>query len=59
MIAIQQLGPWFKQAVEQWLNRDFLYAMVPLAQSQPDFYLYADASLIGWGAHLGDLSASG
>ena len=53
------LGPWFKLAVEQWLNRDFLFAMVPLAQPQPDLYLFTDASLISWGAHLGDLSASG
>ena len=53
------LGPWFKLAVEQWLNRDFLFAMILLAQPQPDLYLFTDASLIGWGAHLGDLSASG
>ena len=53
------LGPWFKLAVEQWLNRDFLFAMVPLAQPHPDLHLFKDASLIGWGAHLSDLSASG
>ena len=52
------LGPWFQQAVEQWLNKDFLLALVPLVHPQPDFYLFTDASLVGWGAHLGDLSVS-
>ena len=33
--------------------------MVPLVHPQPDFYLFTDASLVGWGAHLGDLSVSG
>ena len=51
------LGPWFRQAAE--LNKDFLHAMVPLVHPQPDFYLFTDASLVGWGAHLGDLSVSG
>ena len=37
----------------------FLFAMVPLSQPQPNLYLFTDASLIGWGAQLGDLSASG
>ena len=49
------LGPWFRQAVEQWLNKDFLHAIVPLVHPQPDFYLFTDASLVGWG----DLSVSG
>ena len=53
------LGPWFRQAVKQWLNKDFFHAMVPLVHPQPDFYLFTDASLVGWGAHLGDLSVSG
>ena len=53
------LGPWFRQALEQWLNKDFLHAMVPLVHPQPDFYLFTDASLVGWGTHLGDLSVSG
>ena len=52
------MGPWFRQAVEQWLNKDFLHAMVLLDHPQPDFYLFMDASLNGWGAHLGDLSVS-
>ena len=53
------LGPWFRQAVSQWLNRDFLYTMVPLCRSPPDLFLFTDASLDGWGAHMGDYSASG
>ena len=53
------LGPWFNKAVIQWLNRDFLFTMVPLCRPQPDLFLFTDASLVGWGAHMGDLSASG
>ena len=53
------LGPWFRQAVEQWLNKNFLHAMVPLVHPQPDFYLFTDVSLVGWGTQLGDLSVSG
>ena len=44
------LGPCFRQAVEQ-----FLHAMVPLILPQPDFCLFTDASLVGWGTHLGNL----
>ena len=47
------LGPWFRQAVEQWLNKDFLHAMVPLVHPQPDFYLFMDASLDGLGRPSG------
>ena len=53
------LGPWCNKAVFQWLNRDFLFTMVPLCRPQPDLFLFKDASLVGWGAHKGDLSASG
>ena len=53
------LGPWFNKAVIQWLNRDFLFTMVPLCRPQPDLFLFTDASLVGWGAPMGDLSASG
>ena len=53
------LGPWFNKAVIQWLNRDFLFTMVPLCRPQPDLFLFTDASLVGWGAHMGDHSASG
>ena len=53
------LGPWFNKAVFQWLNRDFLFTMVPLYRPQPNLFLFTDASLVGWGAHMGDLSASG
>ena len=43
----------------QWLNRDFLFTVVPLCRPQPTLFIFTDASLVGWGAHLGDLSASG
>ncbi|MBV2113362.1 MAG: hypothetical protein KUF82_20615 [Candidatus Thiodiazotropha sp. (ex Ctena orbiculata)] len=53
------LGRWFRQAVSHWLDKDFLFSLVPLSQPKPDFYLYTDASLVGWGAHLDDRSVSG
>ena len=53
------LGPWFSQAISKWLNRDFLFSMVPLCRPPPDLFLFTDASLVGCGAHMGDLSASG
>ena len=53
------LGPWFSQAVSQWLNKDLMFAMVPLSLLSPDFFLFTDASLTGWGAHMDDLLASG
>ena len=42
------LGPWFNKAAVQWLNRDFLFTMVPLCRPQPDWFLFTDASLVGW-----------
>ena len=53
------LGPWFNKAVFQWLNRDFLFTMVPLYRPQLNLFLFTDASPVGWGAHMGNLSASG
>ena len=35
--------------VSHWLNKDLLFSLVPLSQPKPDFYLYMDASLVGWG----------
>lgn len=53
------LGQWFRDAVSQWLDQEFLYSMVPLHPPVPDIHLFTDASLIGWGAHLEDQVASG
>ena len=53
------LVPWFRPAVSQWLDTNFMRSMVPLQAPDPDFHLYTDASLTGWGAHLEDLSVSG
>jgi len=53
------LGPWFTQAVSPWLNREWLTSGVPISPERPEQYLYSDASLHGWGAHLGALSVSG
>ncbi|MES9880852.1 MAG: reverse transcriptase domain-containing protein [Sedimenticola sp.] len=53
------LHPWFMKSVSQWLKHDFLFAMVPLHPVPPELELYTDASLSGWGAHLGDHVISG
>lgn len=53
------LHPWFRDAVSLWLDQEFLFSMVSLHQSVPDVHLYTDASLSGWGAHLGNQVASG
>ena len=56
------LGPWFSQAVSLWLNKDFLFALVRLSLPPPVFFFFffffTDASLVGSGAYIDDLSAS-
>ena len=52
-------GPWFAQAVAPWLNRAWLEEGVPIGDPSPDLELYTDASLLGWGAHMGNLTAHG
>ena len=52
-------GPWFSQAVTPWLDRDWLEGGVPIQDPPPDLELFTDASLLGWGAHMGSLTAHG
>ena len=54
-----QLGPWFREAVSQWLFQEWLLSQVPFRLRPPQFYLYTDASKVGWGAHCQFGHASG
>ena len=42
----------FKSHLEWWLNKSVYVKGVPLYTPTPDLYLFTDASLMGWGAHL-------
>ena len=52
-------GLWFQQAVEPWMNRAWLEEGVPIQDPPADWELFTDASLLGWGAHMGSLTAHG
>ena len=53
------LGDEFKKATTQWLNVEWLSQGVPITLPPPQEVLFTDASQMGWGAHMGNLSASG
>ena len=42
-----------------WMTLDNLYKGVPLGTVVIDEYLFMDSSIRGWGAHMGNLQASG
>ena len=46
-------------AVAQWQDKSWLNQGVPIAPPQHQEILFTDASQVGWGAHMGDLTASG
>ena len=66
-LCLHQAWDWVDQSVripwtpvclrdlQWWLNLPRL----SLAQVSPDLYFWSDASDVGWGAHLGSLTASG
>ena len=54
-----RLGPWFQTSVSQWLDLSWLSSGVPLTLPPHQAEIFTDASTEGWGAHSGDLSASG
>ena len=54
-----ELSPWWESAVQQWRDSDWLLQGVPISLPSPSDHLFTDASLQGWGAHLGPLVASG
>ena len=54
--------PWSQDCLRDlrwWLNLPRLSLAVSLAQVSPDLDFWSDASDVGWGAHLGSLTASG
>ena len=54
-----QLGPWFLEVTEQWLNLVWLRTGVPIVFPAHQLELYTDASNHGWGAHVLEHSAAG
>lgn len=53
------LGAWFLQATEPWTDSAWLSRGVPIVLPTPVAEVFTDASLAGWGAHCGELSAQG
>ncbi|KAK7109784.1 hypothetical protein V1264_013769 [Littorina saxatilis] len=49
---------WIRQTTEQWLQAQF-FLDVPIVLPPPDQDMFTDASMVGWGAHLAHLTASG
>ena len=50
-----RLHPWFLRAVQQWLDKEVLMSLSPIHHPPPEFQLFIDSSLDGWGAHLGHM----
>ena len=53
------LGPWFQETTHQWSVHSWLESAVPIVALPHDLELFTDASLSGWGAHMGRFHASG
>ena len=43
----------------QWLDPHFLTSGIPIRPFQADYTIFMDASIQGWGAHMGDSKISG
>ena len=54
-----ELGPWWTAVVHQWSNVQWLLKGVPISLPPPSVHLFTDASMQGWGAHLGAQVTSG
>lgn len=52
-------SPWLEDAVSQWLDQTWLREGVPISLPQFELELFTDASQVGWGAHVEDLTAAG
>jgi hypothetical protein len=48
-----------RKALEWWLHRDNVMAGVPIRTVPPQFQVFSDASLKGWGGHLDGMEAQG
>ncbi|XP_070196639.1 uncharacterized protein [Littorina saxatilis] len=56
--ALIPLQGWFQSATLPWLDTEWVCRGVPIALPAPDLDLFTDASLMGWGAHTDQLTAS-
>ncbi|XP_070173808.1 uncharacterized protein [Littorina saxatilis] len=56
--ALIPLQGWFQSATLPWLDTEWVCRGVPIALPAPDLDLFTDASLVGWGAHTDQLTAS-
>ena len=54
-----KLGPWFSEAVSQWFVTDWALSGVSMTPPDPTVTLYTDASIKGWGGHIGDQVVAG
>ena len=57
--ALIPWSPLCRRDLQWWLDRPRLSLGVSLVQVSPDLDFWSDASDVGWGAHLGSLTASG
>lgn len=53
------VGPWLRSTVLPWRDPLWLQEGVPIVMPPPDRDLFTDASLLGWGAHMGEHIAHG
>lgn len=53
------LENWFAPTVTQWTVKSWVQKGVPISPPHTQEELYTDASVSGWGAHVGSHSASG
>ncbi|XP_041376890.1 uncharacterized protein LOC121389361 [Gigantopelta aegis] len=58
-IRLIPVGPWFVQTIQECLVDKCLSQIIPLHPLAPELVLFTDASLEGYGAHLGDQHLSG
>ena len=53
------IHPWFNQVTDRWRDEFWLNSVVPIVPPDPKATVFTDASEVGWGAHMGNLTASG
>ncbi|KAK7099322.1 hypothetical protein V1264_018910 [Littorina saxatilis] len=53
-----QIHSWIRHTTNQWLQAG-LFLGVPIVLPPPEVDMFTDASRVGWGAHLAQLTASG
>ncbi|MCG7867312.1 MAG: reverse transcriptase-like protein [Candidatus Thiodiazotropha taylori] len=46
------ISQFCKDSLRWWMNPSIYLIGIPLVDPEPDFHLFSDASLSGWGAHL-------